>query len=169
MIAAGPLMGVVPDPEPLREPEWSSLPKGRRARLTGAACGLTGSDLTVYVVMAENARVDGSRMLTGTPRLAVEAGLTAREVRRSRGRLAAGSWIRCERESKGGIVRPGKPNPTGMWRVYVQVRPVEIIAWGRDGASATGKHMQYVKALGAPTKAQRTRALNPRHGRRLWA
>ena len=169
MMRGLPLMGVVPDPEPLREPEWSALPKGRRARLTGAACGLSGADLNVFVVMAENARVDGSRMLTGTPRLALEAGLSRRNVIRSRARLVAGSWIRCERESKGGIARPGKPNPTGEWRVYVQARPIEIVAWGKDGAREDGKHMQHVKALGAPTKAQRTRALNPRQGRRLWA
>lgn len=164
-----PLIGVVPDPGPMREPEWSALAKGRRARLTGAACGLTGADLTVYVVMAENARVDGSRMLTGMPRLALESGLSVRHLRRSRARLAEGSWIRCERESKGGIVRPGMPNPTSEWSVYVSPRPVEIIAWGKDGASENGTHMQHVKTLGAPTKAQRTRALNPKNGRRLWA
>ncbi|MCY4637543.1 MAG: hypothetical protein OXG04_24135 [Acidobacteria bacterium] len=114
--------------------------------------------------MAENARVDGSRMLTGMPRLAVEAGLDVRHVRRSRARLVAGSWIRCDRESKGGIARPGKPNPTSEWSVYVSPRPVEIIAWGKTGAGPDGKHL---KTLGAPTKAQRTRALDPRKGR-LW-
>ena len=160
-----PLIGAVPDSRPNRDTDWSALPNGRKARLTGAAAGLTGADLTVFVVMAENARVDGSRMLTGMPRLAVEAGLDVRSVRRSRDRLAAGSWIRCERESKGGIVRAGKPNPTGEWRVFVSSRPVEIIAWGKSGAGQGGK---LLKTLGAPTKAQRTRALNPRNGRRLW-
>jgi len=38
------LVGAVPDYGPMREPEWSALPKGRRARLTGAACGLKGVD-----------------------------------------------------------------------------------------------------------------------------
>ena len=160
------MIGAVPDPGPMREPEWSALAKGRRARLTGAACGLTGSDLTLFVVMAENAKMDGTGMLTGAPRLAVECGLDVTNVRRARSRLVAGSWVRCDRTSKGGITRPGKPNPTGAWSVYVNPRPVEIVAWGKKGAGPDGINL---KTLGAPTKSQRTRALNPRNGRRLWA
>ena len=48
-------IGAVPDSKPNRDTDWSALPNGRKARLTGAAAGLTGADLTVLVVFAENA------------------------------------------------------------------------------------------------------------------
>ena len=153
-------IGAVPDSKPNRDTDWSALPNGRKARLTGAAAGLTGADLTVLVVFAENADRAGRRMRAGMPRIAVEAGLTRRNVIHARDRLVAGAWLRCDRASKGGIVRPGQPNPTGEWSVYVSPRAVEIVEWGKNG--------ELRKAVGAPTKSQRRRALDPHAGRRLW-
>ena len=162
ILASGdlPLIGAVPDSGPNRDTDWSALPNGRKARLTGAAAGLRGVDLDTYIVFAENADRAGHRMRTGMPRIAVEAGLTRRNVIHARDRLVAGAWLRCDRASKGGIVRPGKPNPTGEWSVYLSPRAVEIVEWGKNG--------ELRKAVGAPTKSQRRRALDPHAGRRLW-
>ena len=109
--------GARPIRNPISVREWLSLPKVRRARLTGHAGELAGFDLGLFVVMAELARSDGRGMSASVGTLAHEVGYSARPVQRSLRRLEAGFWIRCTLRSKGGLTAGGKPNPTSIYDI----------------------------------------------------
>ena len=131
--------------------QWAALPAGDRARIMGAAAGLTSSDLNVYAVMATQGNGAGRRIFTSNRQIATIAGYSRQEVIRAQKRLEAAMFIRRVKPSKGGITDDGRANPTNTWAVFLPASPPII-----EETTVNGR---VLRASRVPPKSSRRVAL----------
>lgn len=139
-----PLLGPVPDTQ------WATLSAERRARIMGAAAGLTTSDLNLYVTMAGACNGSG-RVHHSNIQLALLAGYSRQEVIRSLQRLKAEWFIHRVKKSNGGKAAAGKANPTHSWAVFMPSSSPVIEEINKGG--------RLERASRVPSKSSRKTAL----------
>ena len=96
---------------------WARMAVSLRARITGLAGGLRGTDLAVYIGLAELADRDGLRMRYSTYRVAEWVGLSRRGLQNALERLCIEMWVVKVHESEGGLTQASRPNCTSVYEV----------------------------------------------------